>query len=204
MFFYRALRKIYRIINIFISTLHAKFVLSLFRAKYGSNLISRGLAIIDINPTAIVEVGSDFVMNNGDSFNAIGRQQKCILLAGVNSSLTIGNNVKISSTAIIAFHKITIKDNVMIGGNTVIYDCDFHSMNPNDRAEKEFDWSKNIIATSRPVLIEKNVFIGAHSTILKGVTIGENSVIAACSVVTKNVGAGEVWGGNPARLLKKV
>jgi len=204
MFFYRGLRKIYRILNVFVATLYAKFILSLYRVKYGKNLVCRGLAIIDIHPTGVLQIGDNFKMNSGNNFNRIGRQQKSILLAGINSALHIGNNVKISSTAIIAYNKISIGNNVVIGGNTVIYDSDFHSLNHNDRAEKEFDWTKNVVSTSKPVVIADNVFIGAHSTILKGVTIGENSIIAACSVITKNIGAGELWGGNPARLIRKV
>jgi acetyltransferase-like isoleucine patch superfamily enzyme len=54
---------------------------------------------------------------------------------------------------------------------------------------------------SRPVTIGNNVFIGAHSTILKGVTIGDKAIIGAGSVVAKSVPAGEIWAGNPARFI---
>jgi acetyltransferase-like isoleucine patch superfamily enzyme len=57
-------------------------------------------------------------------------------------------------------------------------------------------------AVKLKVIIEDNVFIGAHSTILKGVTIGKNSVIGACSVVTKNIPPNEIWAGNPAKFIK--
>ena len=57
---------------------------------------------------------------------------------------------------------------------------------------------------NEPVFIADNVFIGAHVTVLKGVTIGENSIIGACSVVTKHVPANEIWAGNPARFIKKI
>lgn len=52
------------------------------------------------------------------------------------------------------------------------------------------------------VKIENNVFIGAHTTILKGVTIGSNAIIGACSVITKDIPANEIWAGNPARFIK--
>jgi len=57
---------------------------------------------------------------------------------------------------------------------------------------------------SAPILLSKGCFIGANSTILKGVTVGEYSIIAAGSVLTKSVPANEIWGGNPAKFIKKV
>ncbi|MNL65825.1 2,3,4,5-tetrahydropyridine-2,6-dicarboxylate N-acetyltransferase [compost metagenome] len=54
-----------------------------------------------------------------------------------------------------------------------------------------------------PIIIEQDVFIGANSIILKGVTIGARSIIGAGSIVTKNVPADEIWGGNPAKFIRK-
>jgi acetyltransferase-like isoleucine patch superfamily enzyme len=106
-----------------------------------------------------------------------------------------------SSTAIVCHNKIEIGDNVNLGGNVVIYDTDFHSLNPIERLNRELDIKGT---KTKPVKIGNNVFIGAHSTILKGVFIGDNSVIGACSVVTKNVPENEIWGGNPAKFIKKI
>ena len=57
---------------------------------------------------------------------------------------------------------------------------------------------------SVPVIIGNNVFIGMDSLILKGVTIGDYAIVAARSVVTKSIPAGEVWGGNPAKFIRKI
>ena len=82
-----------------------------------------------------------------------------------------------------------------------IYDSDFHSLDPKVRVNSELDrQSQNKL----PVFIEDNVFIGAHSTVLKGVTIGKNSIVGACSVVVKNIPANEIWAGNPARFIRKL
>jgi acetyltransferase-like isoleucine patch superfamily enzyme len=138
-------------------------------------------------------------MNSGDEFNVIGRQQKCILW--VEGNLQIGNNVGLSATAIICQLGITIGNNVKIGGNTVIYDTDFHSLNAEDRRHSDADRKSTRRAK---VVIEDDVFIGAHTTILKGVTIGKRSIIGAASVVSKSIPPNEIWAGNPAAYIKDV
>jgi acetyltransferase-like isoleucine patch superfamily enzyme len=90
---------------------------------------------------------------------------------------------------------------VKIGGNVVIYDTDFHSLNPLER--NHIPENLNSLQ-AKPVLIKKGVFIGAHSIILKGVTLGENAVIGAGSVVTRDVPSNEVWAGNPAKFIKRI
>ena len=88
---------------------------------------------------------------------------------------------------------IEIGDNVQIGHQTVIATLN-HDLNPDKR------W--NMIPA--PVKIGNNVWIGSHATILAGVTIGDNSVIAAGAVVTKDVPANAVVGGVPAKIIKKI
>ena len=80
-----------------------------------------------------------------------------------------------------------------------MYTSDFHSLDPIIRAGSEDQANKKC---ARPVVLCDNVFIGAHSIILKGVTIGENSIVAAGSVVTKSIPANPIWGGNPAKKIK--
>ena len=105
----------------------------------------------------------------------------------------------LSSTAIVWHDQIEIGDNVNLGGNVVLYDTDFHSLDSKDRINRQED----IRGTkTKPVKIGNNVFVGAHSTILKGVSIGDNAMIGACSVVTKNVPENEIWAGNPAKFIK--
>ena len=117
-----------------------------------------------------------------------------------HAKLFIGNNVGISSSAIVCFKEIIIEDNVKIGGNTVIYDSDFHSLKQDERCV--IPEIKNNIK-HKSVIIKRNAFIGAHCTILKGVTIGEGSIIGAGSVVRNSVPSNEIWAGNPAVFIKK-
>lgn len=145
-------------------------------------------------------IGKDFSMNNGISHNPIGMPQPCTFFVDRGCELTIGDNVGISQTALIAHADITIGNNVKIGGGTCIYTSDFHSLDANIRRTGE-DMNHR---KSLPVNIANDVFIGARCIILKGVTIGECAIIGAGSVVTKDVPAGEIWAGNPAKFIKRV
>ncbi|WP_456379219.1 acyltransferase [Lutibacter sp.] len=140
-------------------------------------------------------------MNNTILSNPIGRSYKCLFAIRDQATLRIGNNVGMSGTTIVCRKEIEIGNNVKIGGNVCIYDTDFHSLNPKERAHSENDKAGT---KSKKLTIKNNVFIGAHSTILKGVTIGENSIVGAGSLVAKNIPANEIWGGNPAKFIKKV
>lgn len=198
-FLFKGLRKL---INVTINPIYtpiAKMQLLLNGADIKKGLSVLGILKIEVTRRGKLMIGENLSVNSGNNFNVIGRQQKTTFW--VEGKLTIGDNVGISATAIICNHQITIGNHVTIGGNTVIYDTDFHNMNPTIRNNKTIDKQS---AVKLPVVIEDNVFIGAHTTILKGVTIGENSVIGACSVVTKNIPQNEIWAGNPAKFIKMI
>lgn len=113
-------------------------------------------------------IGNNVKINSSLSSNPIGGQTMSIFHVNENGILEIGDNTGISNTAIVCRSNIKIGNNVKIGGNTKIYDTDFHSLNYNDRIDKLTDKPVN-----KPIIIEDGVFIGAHTIILKGVTIGE-------------------------------
>ena len=88
---------------------------------------------------------------------------------------------------------IYIGDGTFIGHNVVLATLN-HDLNPNSRGDM---WPK-------PIHLGKKVWIGSGAIVLPGVTIGDNSVIAAGSIVTKNVPENSVYGGNPAKFIKKI
>ena len=109
-------------------------------------------------------------------------------------NITVGKNVFINEGCCFQDQGgIEIGDNTLIGQQVVIATLN-HDLNPQKRA--------NMIPA--PVKIGKNVWIGAHATILQGVTIGDNSVVAAGAVVTKDVPSNTVVGGVPAKIIKTI
>lgn len=114
------------------------------------------------------------------------------------SVLTIGDNVGISNVIILCNNSIRIGNQVLIGGGTMVNDSNHHSLDwqyrgtPRDR--------ENVV--SSPIVINDYVFIGARCVIQKGVTIGEKAIIAAGSVVVKDIPPLCIAAGNPAKVIK--
>lgn len=113
------------------------------------------------------------------------------------ASLTIGNDVGVSSTRMWIHDSIKIGNHVKIGGCVLMTDTDAY---PIDFMARR---SSHEGTKSAPIVIEDDVWIGAHCIILKGVTIGARSIIGAGSVVIKSIPADCVAAGNPCRVIKK-
>ena len=108
----------------------------------------------------------------------------------IENDVKIGNNVTVKS-GVQLWDGITLEDNVFVGANVTF---------TNDKypRSKAVDWQ------CLTTVLKKGASIGAGSTILCGITIGENAMIGAGSVVTKDVPAGELWLGNPAKFIRKI
>ena len=123
--------------------------------------------------------------------------------------IRIGNNVFIGDkTTIVCSKKITIESDILISSDCIIQDSDNHSLDFNIRKGDLADWKKNYHDWSThicdPITIGNGAWLGARVIILKGVTIGEKSIVGAGSVVTKSVKAGTIVAGNPAKFIKCV
>ena len=135
----------------------------------------------------------------------------CSFALGVDGTCTIGDFTLITGALLMVEEHIAIGRHCLISWNVGIADSDFH---PLDAAQRRRDATAlapffegrppRPQLQNAPVVIEDNVWIGMNAVVLKGVTIGENSVVAAGAVVTRSVPANVVVAGNPAAVIKQL
>lgn len=155
------------------------------------------LPIIQKDKSSKIVIGVNFKACSDPKKNSIGVIQKVIIKAlAPNSLIKIGENVGVSGCTI-SGKNITIGNNVLLGSGALITDSDAHPIHPKLRHNGKY------IGTA-PIIIEDDVFIGSRAIILKGVTVGRGSVVAAGAVVTKNVPEMTIVGGNPARVIAPI
>ena len=128
----------------------------------------------------------------------IGDDVKIGTFVEIQKGVKIGNRCKISSHTFIC-EGVTLEDEVFVGHN-VTFTNDLHPRATNDggQLQTDADW------VCIPTLVKRRASIGSGATLLCGITIGEDAMIGAGSVVTKDVPAGAVVAGNPARFIKSL
>ena len=204
---FKSLLNIMRKLRFFYYLYINRLILTINDVKYGRNLKIYNRFYITKHKNAELTIGNDFVFTSGESFNPLCRNIRgAIYLPEESSKLFIGNNVGISSACIWAKESITIKDNVKIGGDCILMDTDAHNLDYQIRASNLIDSQGRAIdsttANSKPIVVENDVLIGTRCIILKGVTIGEKSIIGSGSVVTKSIPANCIAAGNPCKVIK--
>lgn len=175
--------------------------------KYGRNL--KVYNKIHVFGRGTVVVGDDFHFTSGDCINPICRNiQGSIFVISSSSMIKIGDRVGISSACLWAQESITIGNDVNIGGDCLIMDNDAH---PHDYLQRRYDFENKVgrmaylaMVPAAPVEIGNDVWIGARCQILKGVHIGARSIIAAGSIVTKDIPSDVVAAGNPCKVIRRL
>lgn len=112
--------------------------------------------------------------------------------------IRVGDNCGFSGTTFVADERIELGNRVQIGSNASLVDTDFHPLTPEERA-RDFN-----AGAAAPIEVNDKVFIGMDSLILKGVTIGQGSVVGAGSVVSQDVPPRTVVAGNPAEVVHEL
>lgn len=186
-----------------ISSIITNFVLNLKkRIKLSGKTYFRGIPIIDIKKGAKLIIGNNVTLNSSNYKYHLNMYNRVKLLADNDKAIIrIGNNTRIHGSCLHAYKKIEIGENCLIAANCQIFDNNGHELSL-DNVSNRINSSANT-SKSKQVIIKDNVWIGANSIILPGTTIEEGSIIAAGSVITKNVPSYCLVGGNPASIIKK-
>jgi len=171
----------------------------LSRVEVGSGVVAYGACIIRKAPRSTIRLGNGVVIVSSSWRSSTANCHRSKLRTYYPSaSIIFEDRSGMTGGSIIARSKtIRIGAGCMLAPNVTILDSDFHILWPPER--RNDTWETDIDAG---VTLEKNVWVGMGATILKGVTIGENSVIAAGSVVVTSIPANSLAGGNPAKVIK--
>lgn len=152
-----------------------------------------GIPIIQKHCQSRMSFGPGLELRSSVRSNPLGPNHPVFLTTWKEGArLEIGSHFGMTGGVLCAAEQIEIGNYVAIGANTIIVDTDFHPINPDQRAIQPQE------GASTSVIIGDHVFIGMNCLILKGVRIGECSVIGAGSVVTRDVSAHTLVAGNPA------
>ncbi|TRX41241.1 acyltransferase [Flavobacterium restrictum] len=192
-----------------------KPIISSFQ-KYKKHFENEQTTFIDKNSKIRFDVPDKIEDRKYVKIGAKGIINANFIFESERGEVIIGDNVHLGSVTFISRNRIIIKNDVTMAWGITIYDHNSHSIywndrkNDNEQSYRDYissegntmankDWS---CVLGAPITIESKVWIGFDVLILKGVTIGEGSVVAAKSVVTKNVEAWTVVAGNPAVVVK--
>jgi acetyltransferase-like isoleucine patch superfamily enzyme len=188
-------------LSIFFSTIRFRWFIFLVSGHCGKNAKIDGKVFVRTQSPGTIQIGNNFTLNSRPGSNLVGVTNFASFQSLGTGKIQIGDNCGLTSTVLSSRASIKIGNNVKIGGNTRIYDHDYHSLNYSERRDSISDSEG---CKTAAVEICDDVFIGANATILKGVRIGARSVIGTGSVVSlKNIPEDSIVAGNPARLIQK-
>lgn len=196
-FFYKLFWICFFVIKNSVCTLLFRILLFINDVDFGTNVKTGGaIPQVRINrKKKCVKLGNNVSFNN---YNDVAWCLKCAIWVKEGATLVIEDGSGLNGALVYVTDSVFIGKNVKIGGGTKIFDTDFHPLS------FEIRRTSNNGTKSAPIFIEDDVFIGTSCLILKGVHIGARSIVAAGSVVVKSIPSDEIWGGNPAKFIKKI
>lgn len=175
-----------------LSTLYFYIRAAFWGVKVGVGISARGSVYFSRRQDSCIAVGNNCNFLSRTTSNKVGIYCPCMISTiEKNALIKIGDRCGFSGVRIWAAKEIVIGDDVRCGANVFITDSDAHTTD--GRAGKD-----------APVRIENKVWLGTNVMVLKGVHIGENSVVGAGSIVTHDIPANVIAAGNPCKVIKEL
>lgn len=195
---FKVLKAVSRFVRRSWATGSVRILFGLNGIRGGRRLRAIGIPSVNVSLGGRAEIGERLTIRTGLHDTEVGMVGSRIRV-GPKGMLKIGDRVGMSNVTIVCEQSVEIGDDVLLGGGVQIFDTDFH---PLDAGLRCSGTAKRNDARTLPVRIGSRVFVGTNAIVGKGVAIGDEAVIAAGSVVVKDVPPREVWGGNPARRIR--
>lgn len=159
--------------------------------------------MVKVHQGSTINIGNNVVINSKPNSNDIlCHHRSALITLTPEARIVVEEYAGLSATILSARDSITIGKRTLIGAGVLITDSDHHPAKLADVSSRRFASPRDIDTAA--VVIEDDVFIGTRSTVLKGVTIGRGSVIAAGSVVSRSIPPGVIAAGNPCRVISRV
>jgi acetyltransferase-like isoleucine patch superfamily enzyme len=183
-------------------TVWTKSVLRVLGCPYGRRFRVDGHVIVRAARRGAIRIGENVTIKSRAGSNLVGKTNSAILHCWGEGRISIGDHSGCSFAILSSQSSICIGQHVNIGGNARIYDHDFHALDDLSRRDAVADVAA---CKTAPIVIGDDVLIGANAIILKGVHVGDRSVIGAGAVVAlKNIPPDSLVAGNPAQVIRSL
>ena len=171
-----------------------RLLLRLRGVRTGTGIILSGFPLIKKFPGASITIGNGVTIHSLTRMNPVLSHHTCLAALSNQARIVLEDGCGISGATLVCVNGIRIGRHTLIGADALILDNDMHYPRSGAR------WGSTLgqPEQGQPISIGEGCFIGARATILKGVTIGSGSVVAAGAVVTRDVPPGCLAIGNPA------
>lgn len=182
----------FRLLRIRCDTAWAYIKAAWWGVELGKKCSFHGPVSFKRHPSSHIHIGNDCRFNSAPTSNRIGVNRPCMITTlKPGAEIHIGPGCGFSGTVIAGGKKVVLGKNVRCGANTLIMDTDWHDDDPR-------------IEPDEPIKIGNNVWLGVNVTVLKGIEIGDGTIVGAGSLVLSSLPGGVIAAGSPAKVLRSL